>query len=1079
MTKSPISSLQSPILKLVLFLLCLVALLPLLRGASPCSHDGALHYFRVVATHHALEQGLLFSRWLPDLAFGYGSPFFNYRAPLSYYLALGLHLAGLPLPLALNLLYVLSILGCAMGAYLLARDLFGPEAGVIAAVAYAYAPYQFLDALLRANGPESVALALLPFVLWAFRRLALEGGRRWFLAAAGLLAMLYLTHNISSLLFTPFLMAYLGLLGWVHRRRGRWGWVTLALGLALGLSAFFWLPALAEKGYVQLYLTRATRNNDFHFNFLKLAEIFAPPAPVDTSLMNPPMEIHLGLMQAVLAGLGLVMGLIRRRPSLQGEGPQAAKCSQERRAVLLFLAASAALFIFLSTRSSLWLWEHLPLLPFVQFPWRFVGRAALPVALLAAGLVPHPSRNTQHVSRFTSHVSRIWLPITISALILAALPYTYPPLGYCPAPAHPTVSDVHRYEHQSRLVGVDPLGAYFPIWVQQRPEESPLEAQYAAGGTVARFDETALPEGATILEAEYGPNHARLVVESPVPFRARYLTFYFPGWRVWVDGEPVEVRPSEPEGLITFDVPAGRAHIHVRFGETRLRLASDALSLLSLLALVVLAVRAPRHKEPSLRPPGPSVPLSPSHLVTWSLLLVSVLLPAFKWAIVDRVDTPFRHPFLQADGTLPGVEHLLNQPYADGLTLIGYDQSSMTLPADETLRLDLYWTAHARPSARYQTVIHLVGPDGLRWSLADSYRPRGYPDYPPTPTWSPGRYALDGHATAPLPGTPPGAYDVVLTIFDRDTLAPLSVLNEQGQPAAPTLTLGQVTLTGPGRPANPDALGARHRLDLPLGPLTLLGAEFDRDQAAPGDLTLLTTFWHADQRPAKDLTVHLALLAPDGSPATEYDLPPTAPWHPTSAWQIGDVWRGQHILHLPATLDTATYTWTLSLPPFPCPPVPLSSISTTAPPHTFAPPPVDVETNTRLGDVATLIGATLEPRAQSTHLPIYQSTNLTVTLVWRAEATAADSYHVFLHLLDPEGKLTAQSDGVPVNWTRPTTGWLPGEYITDMHILTIPPDAPAGDYTLSTGLYVPGGERLSTPDGTGATPLTTITVEKR
>jgi len=1093
----PISNLQSPILKLVIFLLCLVALLPLLRGVSPCSHDGALHYFRVVTMHHALKQGLLFSRWLPDLAFGYGFPFFNYRAPLPYYLALGLHLTGLPLPLALNLLYVLSILGCAMGAYLLARDLFGPEAGVVAAVAYAYAPYQFLDALLRANGPESAALALLPFVLWAFRRLALKGGRRWFLVATGLLATLYLTHNISSLLFTPFLMAYLGLLGWVHRRRGRWGWVALALGLALGLSAFFWLPALAEKGYVQLYLTRATRNNDFHFNFLKLAEIFAPPAPVDTSLMNPPMEIHLGLAQAMLAGLGLVMGLLPLspplggmkggRPSLRGESPQAAKCSRERRAVLLFFAASAALFVFLSTRSSLWLWEHLPLLPFVQFPWRFVGRAALPVALLTAGLAPPPSfppsggdeggeRNTPHVSRFTPHVSRIWLPITISALILAALPYTYPPLGYCPAPAHPTVSDVHRYERQSRLVGVDPLGAYFPIWVQQRPEESPLETQYAAGGTIARFDGTALPEGAAILEAEYGPNHARLVVESPVPFCARYLTFYFPGWRAWVGGEPVEVRPSKPEGLITFDVPAGRAHIHVRFGETRLRLAADALSLLSLLALVVLAVRAPRPKDPSPRPPGPSVPLSPSHQVTWSLLLVSVLLLAFKWAIVDRVDTPFRHPFLQADGALPGVEHLLNQPYADGLTLIGYDQSPTTLPADGTLRLDLYWTAHTRPSARYQTVIHLVGPDGLRWSLADSYRPRGYPDYPPTPTWSPGRYALDGHATAPLPGTPPGVYDVVLTIFDRDTLAPLSMLNEQGQPAAPTLILGQVTLTGPGRPANPDALGARHRLDLPCGPLTLLGAEFDRDQAAPGDLALLTTFWRADQQPAQDLTVHLALLTPDGSRAAEYDLPPTAPWHPTSTWQIGDVWRGQHILHLPATLDTAAYTWTLSLPPSSCPPVPLSSISTTAPPHTFAPPPVDVETNTRLGNVATLIGATLEPRAPSTHLPIYPSTHLTVTLVWRAEATAADSYHVFLHLLGPEGKLTAQSDGIPANWTRPTTGWLPGEYIADAHVLTAPADAPPGNYILQAGLYMPGGKRLTTPDGADAVQLAIITV---
>ena len=71
----------------------------------------------------------------------------------------------------------------------------------------------------------------------------------------------------------------------------------------------------------------------------------------------------------------------------------------------------------------------------------------------------------------------------------------------------------------------------------------------------------------------------------------------------------------------------------------------------------------------------------------------------------------------------------------------------------------------------------------------------------------------------------------------------------------------------------------------------------------------------------------------------------------------------------------------------------------------------------------------------------------------------------------------AQSDGIPANWTRPTTGWLPGEYVTDARVLTLPADAPAGEYSLFAGLYVPGGERLTAPDGSDAIPLTTITVE--
>jgi hypothetical protein len=457
----------------------------------------------------------------------------------------------------------------------------------------------------------------------------------------------------------------------------------------------------------------------------------------------------------------------------------------------------------------------------------------------------------------------------------------------------------------------------------------------------------------------------------------------------------------------------------------------------------------------------------------WSLLiLLAVLLLALKLTIVDRMDTIFRHPTLQSDSTLPGVEHRLYQPYADGMTLIGYDQKHSRVPADGVLRLDLYWTAYARPSARYQTVIHLVGSDGLRWSLPDTFRPRGYADYPSTTTWSPGRYALDSHEAEPLPGAPPGTYDVVLTVFDRDTLMPLSVLNEWTQPAAPTLTLGQVTLTAPRRPAEvPDALGIRHRLDTSLGPLTLLGVDFDRDQVAPGDSLLLTTFWRADQQPIEDLTVHLALLAPDGSAAAEYDLPPTVSWNPTSTWQPGDSWRGQHILHLPAHLEDGDHTWHLTLLPTSSSTHLPALLTIAAPDRTFTPPSFQHPVDITIGNLATLAGFDLGAET------VRPGDSLTVTLIWRAENTAPASYHIFLHLLDPGDRLTAQSDGVPAGWSRPTSGWLPGEYITDVRALAIPPGAPAGDYILSAGLYIPGDERLTAPDGTDAIHLTTLVVQ--
>jgi hypothetical protein len=1047
---------------------------------------------------HTVRQGNLFSRWVPDLAFGYGYPLYNYRASVSHYLSLGLHLIGLALPRALNLVHILGISGSALGMYLLARDLFGVKAGVVAAMAYAYAPYQLLDALVRGSMPESVALALIPFVLWAFRRLALEGGRRRFLGAVVLLATLYLSHNISSLLFTPLLLAYLLMLGWVYRRRGHWVRVAVALGLALALTAFFWLPALGEKGYVQLNMARTTRNNDFHYNFLGLVEMFAPPAAVDTSLMNPAMRIHLGLVQALLGGVGLVTGLIvalggprnASRTAYNVNSDSVRQREVERLGNLAFFAAFAALYLFLATQASLWVWEHVPLLSFVQFPWRFVGRAALPVAVLTSASVHYATAllPTFGAEKAATYASRLLSLMLVVILVLSAMPSTYPPHGYCPRSSRATITDVFAYERQSGLVGVDPEGSYFPVWVEQRPKGSPLEEQYhrsLEGVLPRRFDETVLPEGAEVLEAEYGsdPNRARVVVESPRPFRARYLSFYFPGWRVHVDGERVAITPSDPEGLITFAVPAGRHTVHIHFGETPLRLVADAISALALLALIISVSLIPRcglsassgglrSQTGDLRPAGP--------LLTAAFLLV------FKLGVVDRLPTPFRHSQLQPDGSLPGVEHALSRSYADGLTLIGYDQSANEVPADGTLRIDLYWTVRKQPSRRYQTVIHLVGPDGFRWSRDDTFRPRDHQDPPPTHAWTPGRYALDSHEIEPLPGTPPGEYDVVLTVFDRETLAPLSVLNEQGEPTAPELALGPVRLSVPRQPADPGRLDVRYRLDAHgsaaahLGPVTLVGADFDRDEAAPGDPLSMTTFWRAEEDPREDLAFHVALVSLHGSSVAEYTRSPVAAWHPPLSWRSGDVWRGQHRFYLPADLDTGIYTWTASLGPSTSPPISLSQLSITAPDRTFTRPAVDVETNARLGDFVTLLGANVRPEISD----VEPGTCLTVTLFWRAEVETDTSYRVFLHLVGPQGALIAQSDGIPAGWTRPTTGWLVGEVISDVRTLTIPADLPTDDLcrvcrcTVYAGLYTADGGRLSTEEGADAIPVTTVPVKR-
>jgi hypothetical protein len=90
---------------------------------------------------------------------------------------------------------------------------------------------------------------------------------------------------------------------------------------------------------------------------------------------------------------------------------------------------------------------------------------------------------------------------------------------------------------------------------------------------------------------------------------------------------------------------------------------------------------------------------------------------------------------------------------------------------------------------------------------------------------------------------------------------------------------------------------------------------------------------------------------------------------------------------------------------------------------------------------------------------------LDVTLHWYALETPDRNYHSFVHLLDADGAIVAQHDSPPGEGEQPTLGWLPGEYLTDLHPLQLPTDLPDGTYRLGVGLYDPAtglrlGERV-------------------
>jgi hypothetical protein len=130
----------------------------------------------------------------------------------------------------------------------------------------------------------------------------------------------------------------------------------------------------------------------------------------------------------------------------------------------------------------------------------------------------------------------------------------------------------------------------------------------------------------------------------------------------------------------------------------------------------------------------------------------------------------------------------------------------------------------------------------------------------------------------------------------------------------------------------------------------------------------------------------------------------------------------------------------------------------------YAPPaqmPSPTPINAHFGEHIALVDYALNGEA------FHPGDVLQTVLDWRTDASlaSAQSYKIFLQLLNSDGVLVAQRDTLPVSGSRPTESWQVGEIIADRQGLSLPADLPAGDYQLIVGLYEADNPSVRLPVG--------------
>ena len=395
----------------------------------------------------------------------------------------------------------------------------------------------------------------------------------------------------------------------------------------------------------------------------------------------------------------------------------------------------------------------------------------------------------------------------------------------------------------------------------------------------------------------------------------------------------------------------------------------------------------------------------------------------------------------------PEISHPVQINFGDRLQLLGYTQTG-----DQEVAL--FWQALQPLEDDYRVSIVLRDTAGQIWGQWDG-RPAAY--LYPTDRWRVGQIVFGRYKLVPMAGTPPGDYGLEIGVYTEDDLEGLDVLDLAGAPQGKRAMLGAVRLSVPAVPPGEIEVPNPSRIEMGDG-LTLLGWRLDRTEAQPGDRILLTLVWSVESPPSGDYRVRISAIDESGQTLDAGTFPLTSLWHPTTIWLPGQAWRGQNSFRLPIQMQPGLTRLAVQLVNVDGTALgsatELTAITVLPTERVFTPPQPQSPRQANFEDEINLLGADLAPD------PVPPGDILQVTLYWQALAEMDIGYTAFVHLLDANGEMVAGHDSEPVAGTRPTNGWVPGEFVTDRHDITIPADLPQGQYVIEVGLYDAGAARL-------------------
>ncbi|MGA8729079.1 MAG: hypothetical protein WB608_10045 [Terracidiphilus sp.] len=574
----------------VILLAALAAVAPQIFRGNTCGHDFDFHLVSWLDALQSWREGIFYPRWTSSANFGAGEPRFVFYPPLTWMLgaALGAVMRWKLVPIALT---YLLLAGTGLAARALARLALPDGPATLAGCAALFSGYTLYTAYERTAFGELAGGFWIPLLLLFVlrdRNSAAPVWRRAFDGSTVPLAVVLAGAWLSDIplgIIASYLMAGMALIAALLWRS--WAPVlrsTLAAGLGLGLAAVYLVPATYEQRWIDV---RQATNLGYR---IEDSWLFARHASQALELHDLELfkvsTIAVTMITVALAGV-LVSWLRGRLPG------------QLRRWLPLALIPLAVFLLQLPI--SMPIWEALPKLRFLQFPWRWLVVLEAPMGIFFANAVWVARVRWRFVVLCACAMVFVAAAITAGFnffqacdpddAVWAMVDTFHSGAGfeggdeYAPPDADNSLLAMNLPEacltsSPSTVLGQGPDGAD----LEWSADQKSCDATFPA----SPHSNTA---GAEHLSIHAVMNHAGYLI-----LRLRS----YPAWQVRVNGELLRALPERSDGLTAVPVPQGPVNLSVSWTTTPDIIAGRWLSALALVLITALCLLERKFSQPRL-----------------------------------------------------------------------------------------------------------------------------------------------------------------------------------------------------------------------------------------------------------------------------------------------------------------------------------------------------------------------------------------------------------------------------------------------------------------------------------------------